>query len=207
MKYLWPLSTVTLPCVQRQNQEVGFWLLSWVKMVCLGDVLSFWLSTGMAREEFTGSFCPLSSVVSLAHAFAGLFVSFWLLGMWIWFLTQFTQNWGVPRGPGRNGAGRKKGTGQNSAFKCQWSCVLWKEGKEEFVESNGRLQQCTACRVAVTKESTAGLWNRGCISLSPARFCCCWGHCPKCFALSCAILRSLELGLLAVGYDSLLRKG
>lgn len=36
-------------------------------MVGLGDVLSFWLSTGMVREEFTGSFHPLS-VVSLAHA-------------------------------------------------------------------------------------------------------------------------------------------
>lgn len=138
---------------------------------------------------------------------AGLFVSFWLLQIWIWLLTQFSQNWGVPHGLDRNGAGRENGTVQNSAFKCQWTCVLWKQGKDEFVESDGRLQQCTACKVAVTKESTAGLWNRDWISLSPARFCCCWLHCLKCFALSCAILRSLELGLLAVACDSLPRKG
>lgn len=66
MKPLWPLSTLTLPYVQRQNQEVGFWWLSWLKAVHLGDVLSLWMNTGMAREEFTGSFYPLSSVVSLA---------------------------------------------------------------------------------------------------------------------------------------------
>lgn len=56
-------------CIPRQNQEVGFWWLSWVKVVCLGDVLSLWMSTGMTREEFTDSFYPLSTVASLACAY------------------------------------------------------------------------------------------------------------------------------------------
>lgn len=167
---------------------MGFWWLSWVKVVYLGSVLSLWMSTGMTREEFTGSFYPLSSVVLFAHAYCWILCELLALKMWIWFLTQFTQNWGVPRGPDRNGAGRENDTVQSSAFKCQWSCVLW-----EKMSLWNQMEGCSSALPArwQPQKSTAGLWNRGWISLSPARFCCSWAL-SQVFALSCAMRTSLE---------------
>lgn len=57
-----------------------------------------------------------------------------------------------------------RGEWYSSEFCFQVSVELCALGKDEFVESNGRLQQCTACEVAATK-STAGLWNRGWFSV------------------------------------------
>lgn len=201
-----PLSTLTLPCVQRQNQEVGFWLLSWVKVVGLGDVLSFWLSTGMVREEFTGSFHPLS-VVSLAHAHC-------------WTLCELLALTNVDLIPDPvhselRGCHVGQAEMKQAGRRVQFRILLWSVsgavccGNREERSLWNQMEGCSSALPArwQSQKSTAGLWNRGCISLSPARFCCYWGHCPKCYALSYAILRSLELGLLAVGYDSLPRKG